>query len=99
MLVASAVRLKDGRVFVGKRHGDCYSKMKDLGLQIEECNNGATQGFITDRLFFLDRKESYSEARLHDQCKEQVYNPVAYAKGLEVKREDWHPVLFSEDLW
>ena len=99
MIVASAVRLKDGRVFVGKRHGDAYVKMIELGIPKEDCECEATQGFISDLLIFYDRTDAYYIAFYYGQCDEQKYNPTLYAKGLESNEEDWKPSLSSEDLW
>lgn len=97
MIISSAVKLKDGRTFVGKRHGDCYVQMKELGLPKEDCNNGATQGFINDQLQFLNREEAYYEALFYNQCKKKEKSSIIYARGLEIKK--WKPLLMSEDLW
>ena len=97
MIVASAVRLKDGRVFIGSRHGDCYVKMEELGLEIHECNNGATQGFITDRLVFLNSELAYYNELEYGQCVMKTKPEFVYIKGTET--ENWKPILSSEDLW
>ena len=99
MIVASAVRLRDGHTFVGSRHGDAYTKMIELGVPKEYCECGATQGFITDKLTFMDRETAYYHAFSYKQCKEQKYTPTPYANGLGIKEEDWKPSLSSEDLW
>jgi hypothetical protein len=84
MIVASAIKLADGRVFVGKRHGDCYRNYKLINH--EEKPDGTTfkvvQGFINDRLQFLDRSQAYVEAVVCGQCEDKGY-----------------PFLLSEDLW
>lgn len=98
MIVSSAVKLKDNRVFVGSRHGDCYSNIKMLGLEKEVCRE-SIQGFITDGLVFLNRENGYYHAHENKQCKKQEFNPNYKAVGLQIKEEDWKPVLFSEDLW
>ena len=97
MIVASAVRLTNGSVFVGKRHGDCYQMIKHITADKESCKD-SMQGFITDKLEFLDREDAYFEAFACGQCKEQDYKPSP-ARGLFIPKELWHPVLFSEDLW
>lgn len=98
MIVASAVRLKDGRIFVGSRHGDCYAKMKSLGIPKDECNSGAVQGFVDDYLNFMNRNQAYYYALDYDQCEEKYFNPEL-AKLTDLKEEDWKPILASEDLW
>lgn len=30
MIIASAIKLKDGSVFTGKRHSDCYRNFRDI---------------------------------------------------------------------
>lgn len=98
MIIASAIKLNDGRIFVGSRHGDCYAKMKELGVPKEDCNNGAIQGFINDYLYFLDRTEAYYIAFKNGQCGKHEYNENCHP-DLKVKKEDWKPILISEDLW
>jgi hypothetical protein len=98
MIIAAAIRLSNGSVFVGKRHSDCFRNAVSV-LNVASPDffpgNGGEQGFITDRLVFLDREEAYYEAHHNNQCKEQkeiTPNPT---------RSDfkWKPCLFSEDLW
>lgn len=97
MIIASAVRLKNGKVYIGKRHGDCYEQIKSLGFEQSICKESA-QGFITDGLEFLNREDGYYHAFKNNQCKEQL--PFAsHIKGLECSVEDWKACLFSEDLW
>ena len=92
MIIASAIKLTDGRVFVGKRHGDCFKNLMDIyistGMEHEEARKlhfNCTQGFITDSLVFLDRKQAYFEACKCDQFKNKEVPPTAY--------------LISEDIW
>lgn len=98
MIIASAVKLKDGRVFVGKRHGDCYAKMAELKMDQKDCNHGATQGFITEYLLFLNREYAYYEALNNNQCEKQEYNGNCHP-DLRVEKEHWKPCLISENLW
>ena len=97
MIVASAVKLQNDSVYVGIRHGDCYNFIK-LHLGDKELCINSTQGFINDKLQFLDREQAYYEAYTCGQCKKQeyVYLPI---KGIDITEEMWHPCLFSEDLW
>lgn len=84
MIIASAIKLPDGRVFVGERHGDCFQNMKTI-LRLDKPDKTAIksqQGFINDKLEFLTREEAYEEALVNKQC--------------EIKGHKW---LSSEDLW
>ena len=100
MIVASAIRLANGSVFVGKRHGDCYLNAKTiLGLEKpDETTFSAEQGFINDKLQFLSRTEAYYEAYENGQCREKKYVNLKI-KGLEMAERDWKPILSSEDVW
>lgn len=88
MIIASAIKLTDGRVFVGKRHGDCFKNIIVLHIKIgmdeEEARKlhfNCTQGFINDKLCFLTRREAAQEAEESDQW---------------IATSD---LLLSEDLW
>ena len=107
MIVASAIKLIDGkdRVFVGKRHGDCFMNIVKLhmktGMSADEAKKlhfNCIQGFINDSLEFLTREEAYYEAFDCGQCKEQHYveNRIL---DFNITAENWKPCLFSEDLW
>ena len=105
MIVAAAVKLNDGRVFVGKRHNDCFAIIielyKQMGIDYEESQKlhfNCVQGFITDTLVFLNRTDAYYEAFKCKQCEEQKYRlfPI---KGFTITEEEWKPMLASEDLY
>lgn len=92
MIIASAIKLTDNRIFVGKRHTDAtLNALEILGLQsdfkfispifIED-------GFITSELKFLNRKEALIYAKEHNQFRRDTSNG-----GYD--GED----LYSEDLW
>jgi hypothetical protein len=85
MIVASAIKLKDGQVFTGKRHSDAIesalSVFKDA--DIHALLEGHTQGFLTSGLRFLDRFDALSYAKEKNQ--------------LLIK--DRTGGLTSEDLW
>jgi|WetSurMetagenome_2_1015567.scaffolds.fasta_scaffold06619_9 hypothetical protein len=112
MIIASAIKLKNGKVYVGKRHGDCFKNIIEIyqriGMDYEEARQlhfNCTQGFINDKLEFLDRTQAYYEALECLQCKEQKYN-VEFQKlckehnnGLHIEENNWKPCLCSEDLW
>ena len=88
MIIASAIKLTDGRVFVGKRHGDCFANVIALytkaGMSDEEARRlhfNCLQGFINDKLRFSSRREAAQEA---EEC------------GQWLGTSD---TLYSEDLW
>jgi len=90
VIVSSAVQLNDGRVFVGRRHGDAYKAIKEIydpsdinKIEVLSLLRGNIQGFLTDTLVFLTREEAYIEAKKCGQL-----------RGLCEE----HP-LYSEDLW
>ena len=91
MLVASAVKMSNGSIFVGKRHGDCFKNYRDIMMSsgnnwtedlLKANSIGNVQGFITDDLRFLTREEALEHAR--------AFHQVGDGAILE---------LFSEDLW
>jgi hypothetical protein len=92
VIVASAIKLSDGRVFVGKRHGDCFKTLMAISIasgveeeQSRKLHFNCTQGFITDQLIFLDRVSAYEEAGSCGQLKKKGVSVGAY--------------LLSEDIW
>lgn len=97
MIIASAVKLSNQKVYTGERHGNCYAKIKFLGLSIESCKN-SIQGFITDDLTFLDREAGYHHAFRNKQCEEDVYTEAEHP-DLKISKDKWKPQLHSEDLW
>lgn len=109
MIVSSAVKLTNGSVYVGERHGDCFRHIMEInklrGMETEEARKlhfGCIQGFINEKLVFLTREEAYYEAYKCGQCKEQSYETSIFSKdikGLTITKENWKPCLFSEDLW
>lgn len=105
MIIASAIKLVDGTVYVGKRHGDCFQNYKLIN-KLEEsdgCTFDAIQGFINDKLEFLTRTQAYYESYSCGQCKKKEYDKDFYdkAKGTcwYITEEEYYPILFSEDLW
>lgn len=51
----AAVRLRDGTIIRGYRHGDCLRKVSDIGLS----RIGSQQGFYTSAGRFVCRKEGF----------------------------------------
>lgn len=98
MITASAVKLKNNKVYIGKRHGDCYTQIKSFGMSTGVCE-GSTQGFITDNLKFLNREDAYYHAYNSKQCKQQFPHESNFCPGLRITKEEWKACLFSEDLW
>lgn len=92
MIVAYAIKLSDGRVFVGKRHGDCFKNLMAIsiasgmdGEQSRRLRFGCIQGFITYGLVFMTREQAYFEAGKCNQFKNKEIPHMAY--------------LISEDVW
>jgi hypothetical protein len=67
MIVAAAIRAKNGCVWLGKRH--CHI-LADAAGSLKGC----PQGFINDRGCFLDREEAAQEALACGQIKQLRYN-------------------------
>lgn len=89
MIVASAIKLINGEVYVGKRHSDCFYNLVELnrktGLysedELRKLHFNCCQGFINSSLLFLTRDDVAIEAY---ECKQ-----IDYIANL----------LLSEDLW
>lgn len=102
IIVAAAVRLADGRVFVGKRHNDCFNAIisiyEHMGMGWDKSrwlHIGSIQGFVTDRLEFLSREDALEVAVAAGQCLPKKA-PPAFCPGLETQHR---AILMSEDLW
>ena len=87
MITASAIQRKsDGKVWIGKRHGDCIRQIVEETGQRPVDRFRFTQGFVTDDNHFVDRQEAF---KIAVECN-QLLN----------KEEPWaQPTLMSEDLW
>jgi hypothetical protein len=92
MIIASAIKLKDGQIFVGKRHADAiYAAHKILGF---EHVSFTEDGFLTSDLRFLTRERAMKYAEAVGQFKREELQALAGCKnGYN------GPELFSEDLW
>lgn len=102
LVVAAAVMLGDGRVFVGKRHNDCFQAVatvyQRIGMEWDDArlmHIGCVQGFITDHLEFLSREEALEVAIAAGQCLPKEA-PPAFCQGSEGMHS---AILMSEDLW
>jgi len=87
MIKASAVKRKsDGKIWTGKRHGDCFRQIvSELGIATVT-RKEFIQGFVTNEDEFVDRKKAYKIAVDSNQLL-QPDDPWA------------SPTLMSEDLW
>jgi hypothetical protein len=83
MIIASAVKLPDGQVFIGKRYADAYRLAQDLLKSGKPLCGG--EGFLTSGLIFLNRKEAYTYAKKTEQFNH--HDTGCHGKD-----------LFSEDL-
>ncbi len=86
MIIASAIKLNDGQIFVGKTHNAAI-----YNASVTLCLHGMPemeQGFLTSKLEFLSRKEAYIYAKKTKQFKRR--DTGNHYNGKE---------LFSEDLW
>jgi hypothetical protein len=86
VIIASAIKLPDGQIFVGKRHSDAYlSAQRILKSARALCGE---DGFLTSKLEFLNRKEAYKYAKKTGQ-----FNRKDTGSHYNEKE------LYSEDLW
>ncbi len=95
MIIASAVMIEDGQIFVGKRHGDAQlNAYKILGIDLKKPDfkrlKFPKQGFITSDLRFLEREEALQYAKRMKQFRNTVETQNQTYNGQD---------LFSEDLW
>jgi hypothetical protein len=89
LIYYSAIK-KDNKIYVGKRHGECFAKMTRCG--VKNVGIDSVQGFITNKGKFVDREEAYKIAKSCGQYKrEQLCSEDCALSTLKI--------LFSEDLW
>jgi hypothetical protein len=100
MIIASAVKLKDGRIFVGKRHEDAIrNAMIILGIRVADKRLfNLDDGFITSDLCFLKREEALVYAKKNGQFKREKLWLGGHPKETEYRGYNGTK-LFSEDLW
>ncbi len=86
---AAIQRKSDGKVWTGRRHGNCISKIFTESVELGEPADAVSrdkfiQGFVTDDGQFVDRHEAF---RIAKECG-------------QIKAEPWaEPTLMSEDLY
>ena len=95
MILASAIKFHIDKtdedvVLCGLRHGDIFRQLKALGFEPQKGYKEISQGFITDKGEFLDRKQASDHAI---DC-----GQINSIRDLKYIRED-KIELFSEDLW
>lgn len=82
IVICSAVKSTDGRIFRGHRHADCIQAIKFRNLDYDP----SSQGFITSLNRFVDRKEGCRiqiEAGIKSVCDQEPYlNGELYSEDL-----------------
>ena len=89
-ILCSAIN-HNGLIICGYRHSDCYNTIKQLvpGISDDELPDRNSQGFLTSKNRFVDRKEAWKIARENDQIK----------YGLTVSDFGDDSILISENLY
>lgn len=83
--ICAAIKLKDGRIYRGHRHGDCFRAMMDEKVKKEDYIE-SEQGFMTTKNRFVGREEG------------RKLQELAGIKSAD--REGYRgKTLFSEDLY
>jgi hypothetical protein len=73
IIIASAIRLPDGTCFSWKYHGDCFAQLATFSPEIwKVVSSNAEQGFLTNTLEFVDRKEGARIAYISRQIRQYV---------------------------
>jgi len=85
IVICSAIKLPDGRIYRGQRHSDCFRAIVDRGIPREEVI-GEEQGFVTSTGRFVTREEGRI---LQDKAGINSVDKEGY-RG---------KTLFSEDLY
>jgi hypothetical protein len=86
MIVCAAIRLKDGTLVVGPRHGDwiMQAQLERIHSNMRDQENG----FINQDGDFLTRQEAWIEASMCKQIKKML--PI---------NSLWTNLLFSQNLY
>ena len=82
--ICAAVVAEDGTIVRGHRHGDCLIAIRNMGKKVQ--NNVGSQGFITSKNRFVDRK-------IGRKLQEEAGVKSADKNGYR------YDILFSEDLY
>ena len=82
-MVQSAIKLKDGRILIGMRHGTIARIALLCGLSTEDFS-GSIQGFVDRKDVFYSRKQAIDQVLGSGQLTHDEYDGG---------------ILTSEDLW
>jgi hypothetical protein len=82
-IIASAVRMKDGKVFTGKRHNHAIEAAYNAGYRDQL---DLEQGFVTSTGEYVDREEAAKIAFQSKQIKKQV--KILYSEDLWSNHKD-----------
>ena len=83
---AAIKRVRDGKVWMGRRHGNVIHQIVSEGYAKTVTHTEFIQGFMTDDGRFVDRHEAF---KIAVECN-QLLNP----------KDPWAaPTLMSEDLY
>jgi hypothetical protein len=94
-IIASAIQLTNGQIFVGKRHSDAQKNAKEiLGEDKYLKEKIIKDGFLTTLLRFVGREEAYIIAKNNGQFKRyEIQKACGVENGYDGEE------LYSEDLW
>lgn len=93
MIIKAAIKLSDGSVFTGKRHGDCSDRIREqypIG-NYPNIYHDHVAGFVTHTGEFVTREEGAFIAVHYQQVIPTSIDPLMW-------QTCW-PALFSEDLY
>lgn len=85
IVICAAVISNTGKIFRGHRHSDCIRTMREIGEEPDKWRQ--SQGFITSKNRYVDRKEGFNLQKLAGIASA---NPDGYDSSKE---------LYSEDLY
>jgi hypothetical protein len=97
MIIAAAVKLSNGQIFVGRRHGESQrNAMEILNIKDSFVLEKVKDGFLTSDLKFLEREDALFYAKQTGQFKR--YDGIQ-GRSFDPALDYDGPQLFSEDLW
>lgn len=91
----AAVKSKEGWIFFGKCHADCFHKAHHINVKMSQ--KAEDQGFLTNLGRYVQRGEGYQIAIDAGQIIERKseLDPDLFDTGTGTRSK----ILFSEDLW
>lgn len=81
MIIEAAIRLKDGRIFTGMRHGHILRNLVLAGLK-KDVFICADQGFVDESFTFYSRKDAEDHARSCGQLSGKIIGGVLTSEDL-----------------